>query len=100
MQTIKLNTTNSETLDLILSQVKDIESLEKFTVQKITLEDIEDPNLEWGGSKWVWEIKSKTPINPEDNAMLAAIIDPDNAGDMHIHHNNKTNTYNFTLEVY
>ena len=99
MQTIKLNTTNPETLELILSQIKDIEAL-GLTVQTITLEDITDPNLEWDGSKWVWEIKSKTPINPEDNAMLAAIIDPDNAGDMHIHHNNKTNTYNFTLEVY
>lgn len=100
MQTIKLNTTNSETLDLILSQVKDIESLEKFTVQKITLEDIEDPNLEWGGSKWYWEIKSKTPINPEDNAILASIIDPDNAGDISFKHDKKTNTYKFTLEVY
>jgi hypothetical protein len=99
MQTIKLNTTNPETLELIISQIKEIESLD-FTVQTITLQDIDDPELPYGGSKWYWEIKSKTPINPEDNAGLASIIDPDNAGDISFKHDKKTNTYKFTLEVY
>lgn len=100
MQQIKINTTNSETLEFITATVKDIENLEKFTIQKITLEDVTDPTLEWGGSKWYWEIKSKTPINPVDNAMLASCIDPDNAGDLHLNHDRKNQIYKFTLEVY
>lgn len=99
MQTIKLNTTNPETLELIISQIKDIEAL-GLTVQTITLEDITDPNLEWSGSKWYWEIRSINRLNSEDNATLASILDPDNAGDISFKHDQKTNTYKFTLEVY
>lgn len=99
MQTIKLNTTNPETLELILSQIKDIEAL-GLTVQTITLEDITDPNLKWGGSKWYWEIRSINRLNSEDNATLASILDPDNAGDIYTNHDKKDRIYKFTLEVY
>lgn len=99
MQTIKLNTTNPETLELILSQIKDIEAL-GLTVQTITLEDITDTNLEWGGSKWYWEIRSINRLNSEDNATLASILDPDNAGDIYTNHDKKARIYKFTLEVY
>ena len=98
MQTIKLNTTNPETLELILSQIKDIESME-LEVQTITLENVTDPDLGWEGYKWYWEIKSQTPLNSHDSSILAFIIDPDNAGSLYFNHDNETKTYKFTLEV-
>ena len=99
MQTIQLNTTNPETLELILSQIKDIEAL-GLTVQTIILEDMDDPELIYGGSKWYWEIRSIKKLNSEENATLASILDPDNAGDIHTNHDQKARIYKFTLEVY
>ena len=99
MQTIKLNTTNTETLELILSQIKDIESM-GLEVQTITLENVTDPDLGWEGYKWYWEIKSQVPLNSHDSSILASIIDPDNAGSLYFNHDNETKTYKFTLEIY
>lgn len=98
MQTIKLNTTNPETLELILSQIKDIESM-GLEVQTITLEDVSVHNLEWNGIRWYWEIKSQVPLNSHDSSILTSIIDPDNAGSLYFNHDKETKTYKFTLEV-
>ena len=99
MQTIKLNTTNPETLELFLSQIKDIESM-GLEVQTTTLENVTDPNLEWNGIRWSWEIKSQIPLNSHDNSILASILDPDKAGSLYSNHDKETKTYKFTLEIY
>lgn len=62
MEITKILNPNIETLELILDQVKEIEQL-GLKVKSISLEDIEDPELEWGGSKWIWEIESTKEIN-------------------------------------
>lgn len=97
MEITKIKNPNPETLELILSQVKEIEQL-GLKVKSISLEDIEDPELEWGGSKWIWEIESQKDINPGETMTLMEILDPDNAGDFSSEHSGKT--YKFILEVY
>lgn len=96
MQTIIKNP-NPETLELILDQVKEIEQL-GLKVKSISLEDIEDPELEWRGSKWIWEIESQKDINPDETMILMEILDPDNAGDFSSEHSGKT--YKLILKVY
>lgn len=97
MEITKIKNPNIETLELILDQVKEIEQL-GLKVKSISLEDIEDPELEWRGSKWTWEIESKKEINPGETMTLMEILDPDNAGDFSSEHSGKT--YKFILKVY
>lgn len=97
MEITKIKNPNPETLELILDQVKEIEQL-GLKVKSISLEDIEDPELEFGGSKWTWEIESQKDINPGETMTLMEILDPDNAGDFSSEHNSKT--YKFILKVY
>lgn len=97
MEITKIKNPNIETLELILDQVKEIEQL-GLKVKSISLEDIEDPELEFGGSKWTWEIESQKDINPGETITLMEILDPDNAGDFSSEHSGKT--YKFILEVY
>lgn len=97
MEITKIKNPNPETLELILDQVKEIEQL-GLKVKSISLEDIEDPELEFGGSKWTWEIESQKDINPGETITLMEILDPDNAGDFSSEHSGKT--YKFILEVY
>jgi len=97
MQITKIKNPNPETLELILDQVKEIEQL-GLKVKSISLEDIEDPELEWRGSKWIWEIESQKDINPGETMILMEILDPDNAGDFSSEHSGKT--YKFILKVY
>lgn len=97
MQITKIKNPNPETLELILDQVKEIEQL-GLKVKSISLEDIEDSELEWRGSKWTWEIESQKDINPGETMTLMEILDPDNAGDFSSEHSGKT--YKFILKVY
>lgn len=97
MEITKIKNPNIETLELILSQVKDIEQL-GLKVKSISLEDIEDPELEWGGSKWIWEIESQKDIKVDEKMKLMEILDPDNAGDFSFEQGEET--YKFILEVY
>lgn len=97
MEITKITNPNPETLELILSQVKEIEQL-GLKVKSISLEDIEYPELEWRGSKWTWEIESKKEINTNEEKTLMEILDPDNAGDFSFEHSEKN--YKFILEVY
>ena len=97
MEITKIKNPNIETLELILDQVKEIEQL-GLKIKSISLEDIEDPELEWRGSKWIWEIESQKDINPGETMALREILDPDNAGDFTFEHEGET--YKFTLEVY
>lgn len=97
MEITKILNPNIETLELILNQVKEIEQL-GLKVKSISLEDIEDPELEWGGSKWIWEIESTKEINSFEEKTLMIILDPDNAGYFTFEHSEKN--YKFILEVY
>lgn len=97
MEITKILNLNIETLELILGQVKEIEQL-GLKVKSISLEDIEDPEFEWGGSKWIWEIESTKEINSFEEKTLMIILDPDNAGDFSFEHSEKI--YKFILEVY
>lgn len=99
MQTIKLNTTNPETLELILSQIKDIESM-GLTVQTIILEDVSDSILESKGSRWTWEIKSSKGINDKEVEALREVLDPEYDWDIDFEYHERTKSYKFTLEVY
>lgn len=96
METI-IKHTNSETLELILSQVKEIEGL-NLKVKSISLEDIEDPKLELKGYRWTWEIKSSKGISDKEAEMIMEILDPDYDGDFSFDHGEKT--YKFILELY
>lgn len=97
MEITKILNPNIETLELILDQVKEIEQL-GLKVKSISLEDIEDTELEWGGSKWIWEIESIKEINSFEEKTLMIILDPDNAGGFSFEHSEKI--YKFILEVY
>lgn len=97
MEITKIKNPNLETLELIFNQVKEIEQL-GLKVKSISLEDIEYPELEWGGSKWIWEIESKKEINTNEEKTLMEILDPDNAGEVSFEHSEKN--YKFILEVY
>ena len=97
MEITKILNPNIETLELILDQVKEIEQL-GLKVKSISLEDIEDPELEWGGFKWIWEIESTKEINSFEEKTLMIILDPDNVGDFSFEHSEKI--YKFILEVY
>lgn len=97
MEITKILNPNIETLEIILDQVKEIEQL-GLKVKSISLEDIEDPELEWGGSKWIWEIESTKEINSFEEKTLMIILDTDNAGDFTFEHSEKN--YKFILEVY
>lgn len=77
--------------------MKEIEQL-GLKIKSISLEDIEDHELEWRGSKWTWEIESQKDINPGETMTLMEILDPDNAGDFSSEHSGKV--YKFILEVY
>lgn len=96
MQTVIKNP-NSETLELILSQVKEIENL-NLKVKSISLEDIEDPKLKLKGYRWTWEIESSKGINDKEAEVLMEILDPDYDGDFSFEHGEKI--YKFILELY
>lgn len=97
MEITKILNPNIETLELILDQVKEIEQL-GLKVKSISLEDIEDPELEWGGSKWIWEIESKGELSVPEIDTLMEILDPDNAGDFSFEQGEES--YKFILEIY
>lgn len=97
MEITKILNPNIETLELILDQVKEIEQL-GLKVKSVSLEDIEDPELEWGGSKWIWGIKSKGKLSIPEIETLMEILDPDNAGDFTFEREEEI--YKFILEVY
>lgn len=97
MEITKILNPNIETLELILSQMKEIEEI-GLKVKSISLEDIEDPELEWGGSKWTWEIELKGELSIPVIDTLMEILDPDNAGDFSFEQGEET--YKFILEVY
>lgn len=96
MQTIRLNNPNSETLELILSQIKEIENLD-LKVKSISLEDIEDLNKN-KGSKWTWEIESEKDLNSDIVMVLMEILDPEYDGDFSFEHEGKI--YKLILELY
>lgn len=87
---------NLETLELIISQVKEIENL-NLKVKSISLEEIENLNKD-KGYRWTWEIESSKGINNEEAEVLMEILDPDYDGDFSFEHGEKT--YKFILELY
>ena len=98
MQTIRLNTPNTETLELIISQIKDIE-LMGLTVQTITFENVTDSNLRSKGFRWTWEIKSLKALNDKEIRSIALTLDPEYDWDIYADYNEETKIYKFTLEV-
>lgn len=96
MQTIRLNNPNPETLELILSQIKEIENL-NLKIKSISLEGIEDLNKN-KGFRWTWEIESEKDLNSDIVMELMEILDPEYDGDFSFEHGEKI--YKLILELY
>lgn len=98
MQTIRLNNPNPETLELIISQIKGIESM-GLTVQTITFENVTDPNLKSKGSRRTYEIKSSKELNDKEIESIDRTLDPEYDWDIYSDYNEGTKTYKFILEI-
>nr|DAY45553.1 MAG TPA: hypothetical protein [Caudoviricetes sp.] len=88
---------NTETLELIISQIKEIE-LMGLAVRTITFENVTDSNLKSKGFRWTWEIESSKELNDKEIRSIAMLLDPEYDWDINTEYNEGTKTYKFILE--
>lgn len=89
---------NTETLELIISQIKEIE-LMGLAVRTITFENVTDSNLKSKGFRWTWEIESSKELNDKEIRSIAMLLDPEYDWDINTEYNERTKTYKFILEI-